>query len=102
MSSILDLLNSDWGKQIISGVVGSTGNDSSKTGSVLTMGLPVLMKAMKRKTATPEEANGLMSALDKKHDGSILDNLENLFGGVVNDNITNDSSKILGHVLGNK
>lgn len=102
MSGILDLLNSDLGKQIVSGVAGSTGNDSSKTGSVLTMALPVLMKAMERKTATPEGANGLMGALDKKHDGSILDNLGDLFGGGVNDNVINDGSKILGHVLGNK
>jgi len=46
MSGILDLLNSDLGKSIISGVAGSTGNDSDKTSSVLTMALPVLMKAM--------------------------------------------------------
>ena len=78
MAGILDLLNSDLGKQIISGVAGSTGNDSSKTSSALTMALPVLMKAMQRNAATPEGAQGLIGALDKKHDGSILDNLGNL------------------------
>ena len=46
MAGILDLLNSDLGKTIISGVSGSTGTDQDKTSSVLTMALPVLMKAM--------------------------------------------------------
>ncbi|MGK0253616.1 MAG: hypothetical protein ACI9OE_001089 [Mariniflexile sp.] len=50
MPGILDLLNSDLGKTIISGVSGQTGQDESKTGSVLTMALPVLIQAMKLKT----------------------------------------------------
>ncbi|MFD2917770.1 DUF937 domain-containing protein [Psychroserpens luteus] len=102
MSGILDLLNSDLGKTIISGVSGSAGTDESKTSSVLTMALPVLMKAMERNASTPEGAEGLMSALNNKHDGSILDNLSGLFGGGVNDDVKNDGDKILNHVLGNK
>jgi len=102
MAGIFDLLNSDLGKTIISGVSGSTGTDQNKTSSVLTMALPVLMKAMERNASTPEGAQGLMGALSGKHDGSILDNLGGLFGGGVNDEVTNDGAKILGHVLGNK
>lgn len=102
MSGILDLLNSDLGKQIVSGVAGSTGTDSSKTSSVLTMGLPVLMKAMERNAATPEGAEGLMGALSGKHDGSILDNLGGLFGGGVEESVKKDGAGILGHILGAK
>ena len=102
MAGILDLLNSDLGKTIISGVAGQTGQDESKTGSVLTMALPVLMQAMKRNTATPQGAEGLLSALNSKHDGSILDNLGGLFGGGVDSNVLDDGGKILGHVLGGK
>lgn len=102
MAGILDLLNSDLGKTIVSGVAGSTGQDTSKTGSVLTMALPVLMKAMQRNAATPQGAEGLMGALSGKHDGSILDNLGGLFGGGVSQDVTSDGSKILGHILGNK
>lgn len=101
MEGILDLLNSDLGKTIISGVSGSTGTDQNKTGSVLTMALPVLMKAMERNASTPEGAQGLMGALSSKHDGSILDNLGGLFGGGVDESVTTDGDKILGHVLGN-
>ncbi|WP_299522387.1 DUF937 domain-containing protein [Winogradskyella sp.] len=101
MEGILDLLNSDLGKTIVSGVSGSTGTDQNKTGSVLTMALPVLMKAMERNASTPEGAQGLMGALNSKHDGSILDNLSGLFGGGVDEAVTTDGDKILGHVLGN-
>ena len=102
MSGILDLLNSDLGKLIISGVAGSTGNDQGKTGSVLTMALPVLMKAMQRNAATPQGAEGLMGAIEGKHNGGILENLSGLFGGGVDETVKNDGTKILGHILGEK
>ncbi|MGD1890207.1 MAG: DUF937 domain-containing protein [Cyclobacteriaceae bacterium] len=102
MTGILDLLNSDLGKTIVSGVSGSTGTDQDKTGSALTMALPVLMKAMERNAANPEGAQSLMNALNNKHDGSILDNLGGLFGGGVDEAVKTDGEKILGHVLGQK
>ena len=102
MSGILDLLNSPIGKQIISGVSGQTGQSADKTGSVLTMAMPVLMGAMQRNASTPEGASGLLSALNGKHSGGILDNLGGLFEGGVEENVTNDGAGILGHILGNK
>ena len=102
MSGILDLLNSDLGKTIVSGVAGQTNQPENKTQDVLTMALPVLMAAMKRNASTPQGAEGLMGALNSKHDGSILDNLGGLFSGGVEDSVLTDGSKILGHVLGGK
>lgn len=102
MSGILDLLNSDLGKSIVSGVAGQTNQPQNKTHDVLTMAMPVLMAAMQRNASSPEGAQGLLSALNGKHDGSILNNLSGLFGGGVDDNVMTDGSKILGHVLGNK
>lgn len=103
MAGILDLLNSDMGKTIISGVAGQSKQSESKTQDVLTMALPVLMQAMKRNASTPQGAEGLLGALsNSKHDGSILDNLGGLFSGGVDDSVTNEGDKILSHVLGNK
>jgi len=102
MSQILDLLNSELGKTVISGVSESTSTDEHKTNSVLTMALPVLMKAMERNAKSESGAEGLMGALQKDHDGSILDNLGDLFRGGVDEEVKNDGSKILGHILGNK
>ena len=102
MSGILDLLNSDLGKSLVSGVAAQTNQPQNKTHDVLSLALPVLMTAMKRNASSPEGAQGLLNAITNKHDGSILSNLTGLFGGGVDDNIKNDGSKILGHVLGNK
>lgn len=102
MSGILDLLNSDLGKTIINGVSNQTNQPANKTQDVLTMALPVLMEAMKRNAATPQGAEGLLGALNGKHNGSILENLGGLFNGGVDANVLNDGSKILGHVLGGK
>lgn len=103
MSGILDILNSDLGKSLVSGVATQTNQSQGKTQEVLNMALPVLMTAMKRNASSPDGAQGLLSALTSKHDGSILDNLGGLFGsGGVDANVISDGSKILGHVLGNK
>jgi hypothetical protein len=100
MSGILDLLSSDLGKTIINGVSQQSGQSSDKTSSVLTMALPVLMGAMKRNANTSEGADGLMGALAGKHDGSILDNLDGLFDGGVDQSVIDDGGGILKHVLG--
>ncbi|WP_142786431.1 DUF937 domain-containing protein [Changchengzhania lutea] len=102
MAGILDLLNSDLGKTIISGVSSETRQPQNKTQDVLTMAMPLLMAAMKRNAQSPQGAQGLLSALDNKHDGSILDNLGSLFGGGVDNSVKNDGKKILGHILGGK
>ena len=100
MSGILDLLNSDLGKQIIEGVSNDTNQPQNKTADVMSMALPLLMGAMKRNATTPEGAAGLMNALNSKHDGSILDNLDGLFSGGVDSSVKDDGAGILNHVLG--
>ncbi|MEP3209842.1 MAG: DUF937 domain-containing protein [Maribacter sp.] len=100
MSGLLDLLNSPMGKQLISGVAGQTGQPESQTGDVLSMAMPLLLGAMKKNVATPQGAQGLMSALSNKHDGSILNDLGGLFGGGVDEAVTNDGAGILGHLFG--
>lgn len=100
MAGLLDLLNSDLGKQMISGVSNETRQSEDKTAAIVSMALPLLMGAMKRNTSSPDGAAGLMNALNNKHDGSILDNLGGLFGGGVNEDVKIDGLGILGHVLG--
>ena len=102
MSGLLDLINSPMGKQLISGVAGQTGQAENKTADVLSMAMPLLIGAMKKNTATPGGAEGLMNALSSKHDGSILNNLGGLFGGGVDQSVMDDGAGILGHILGSK
>ena len=102
MASILDMLQSDIGKQLIGGISNQTGQDSNKTASVLSMGLPILLGAMKKNANSEEGARSLNNALeDNRHDGSILNNLGGLLGNNAGELLSNGSG-ILGHVLGGK
>lgn len=100
MASILDLLNSDMGKQLINGASAQTGQSTDKTASVLAMAMPFLLGAMKKNASTPDGAAGLLGALSGKHDGSILDNLGGVFNGGVDESVQQDGAGILGHILG--
>ena len=102
MSSILDLLNSDMGRQLINGASSQTGQSNDKTAAVLSMALPTILGAMQRNAATPQGAESLNNALsDNRHDGSILDQLGGLLGGGKADNsLLNEGAGILKHVLG--
>ncbi|OQD42929.1 DUF937 domain-containing protein [Croceivirga radicis] len=102
MSGLLDLINSPIGQQLVSGVAGQTGQSSNKTAEVISMAMPLLMGAMKKNTTSTEGAQGLMNALNSKHDGGILDNLTGLFGGGVDQSVMDDGAGILGHILGGK
>ena len=102
MSGLLDLLNSPMGKQLISGVAGQSGQSEGNTANILSMAMPLLMGAMKKNASTPEGAAGLMSALNGKHSGGILDNLGGLFEGGVDQSVMDDGNGILGHLLGGK
>lgn len=101
MASILDLLSSDLGKQLISGASAQTGQPEDKTANVLSMALPVILGAMQRNAASPQGAQSLNNALeDNRHDGSILEQLSGLLGNGADSNLLNDGAGILKHVLG--
>ena len=97
MAGLMDLLNSDLGKQIISGVSGKVGTSEGDTASVLGSLMPTLVGAMQNNASTPDGLSGLLGAITGgKHNGGILDNLSGFLG---NDDQT-DGGNILGHVLG--
>ncbi len=104
MASILDLLNSDIGKTLISGASQQLGEDKTKTTSAMSAALPLILGAMKNNAKSPEGAAGLLSALNnEKHGGGILDNLGSILGGGgINDDVMQDGAGILGHVFGGK
>ncbi len=103
MSGILDLLQGPIGQMIIEGASSQLGQDTNKTQSAMSAAIPMLMGALKKNASDPNAASGLMEALMNKHDGSLLDNVMDIFGGGnVNDEVVEDGDKILGHVLGEK
>lgn len=102
MQGLLEILNSDLGKKVIQGVSGSTHQNQSKTKDLLSLAMPVLTKAMQNNASSPDGAKSLMQALESKHDGAILSNLDQVFQGQAHTDSMQDGQKILGHILGGK
>ncbi|MDR1653294.1 MAG: DUF937 domain-containing protein [Prevotellaceae bacterium] len=96
MTNLSDLLNSDLGKQIISGIGKQTGATQKETSSVLATALPAILGGL-QKNASQGGADGIMNALTK-HDGSVLDNLTDFLGK--GKNVSDDGKGILGHIFG--
>ena len=99
MAGLLDLLNSDIGKTLVDNASSKLGQNKIQTTSALSTALPLILGAMKNNASTPQGAEGLLSALSKKHDGGILDNLGGMLG---NNDVLSDGAGILGHVFGGK
>jgi hypothetical protein len=75
------------------------GMSKEKTSQAVTAAVPMLLGAMAKNTqGNPEGANGLLGALDRDHDGSILDDI----GGFLNSSNDAGGPGILKHVLGSQ
>ncbi len=102
MSSILDLLNSSMGKELINGASTQMGLDKGSAMSAIGAAMPLILGAMKNNTSTSNGAEGLLNALRKpNHNGSMMDNLGSILGGDnIDENVMTDGGNILGHVFG--
>jgi hypothetical protein len=106
MSNLLDLLqgqlNDDNFLDHLSQQIG--GADRQQTAMAAQGVMSTLVSALSRNAATPEGAQGLANALDRDHDGSILDNLMGFLGGneQPQNHRTMNGGGILEHILGNR
>ncbi|MDX1421048.1 MAG: DUF937 domain-containing protein [Rubricoccaceae bacterium] len=99
MNGILDLLGQHLGGSQLSQLASTVGADEQQTQKAVAVALPALLTAMNRNTNSTEGARSLDAALEKDHDGSLLDNLGGLFSGALAGRQA-DGAGILGHVLG--
>lgn len=75
------------------------GIDSSNISGAVQAALPAILSGLNKNTAQSGGADALSRALQKDHDGSILDNL----GGLLNNpELMGQGQKILGHIFGAK
>ncbi|MFC7523762.1 DUF937 domain-containing protein [Parapedobacter sp. GCM10030251] len=98
MEQIMNLLNGNLGNQLTSGISKQTGVSEAETQSVVSTALPALLGALQNNANSGQGAQGILSALASKHDGSILDNVS----GFLDRDDTSDGNGILKHVLGDK
>ncbi len=81
MSGLLDILSSQLGSDAVSKLGSAIGADQNKTKDAVAAALPVLVGSLaKNANSSPEGARALANALERDHDGSILDNIGGLLG----------------------
>lgn len=104
-NGIFDLLQGQLSQGMIEQIAGQLGGaDKEQTQNAATSAISVLMGAIAKNAATPEGSSALANALDRDHDGSILDNFIGMATGAAkpaNNKMLNGGG-ILKHVLGGK
>jgi len=101
MNNIVDLLKSNLSSSVIEAMAGRIGGDSKATSNATSSAIQILLSALNKNSQGQNE--GLVNALEKDHDGSILDNIMDFAKGSANLNErTTNGSGILGHLLGDK
>lgn len=95
MNSLLQTLTSSLGEKFISQASTSLGGDTTKTKGLVNMALPLLLGALKKNTQADGGA-GVLAAIEKKHDGGILEN----FSDLVAHPESGQGSGILKHLFG--
>jgi len=77
----------------------AVGLDSGDVSNVLAGAMPAILAGLTRNTSSDSGAAGLLDALDRDHDGSVLDDVMGYLGGGGD---VGAGAGILGHVLGGR
>lgn len=102
MASMIDQLQQQLGPDAISQLSRQLGADEAQTQQAVPLALTALMGGLGREASTPQGAQKLSGALDRDHDGSLLDNLGGLLGQSGAGGLGGLGEGILKHVLGGK
>jgi hypothetical protein len=94
LSSILSSLDDN----ALESISQQTNASPNQTKAALASAIPILMNALAKNSSTPEGAEALQNAINRDHDGSLLDNL----GGFLSNPAIGNGAGILRHVLGDK
>lgn len=97
MQNAIETILSKLGDGGLEQMASKVGVDKSQVSGALQQAIPTIMNAISGNTKNASGANGFLAALDKDHDGSILDDL----GDLLQNPQAYKGSGILQHVLGN-
>jgi len=97
MDSILQLIISQLGGDTVANISKKLGIDEAQAQRAIGLALPVLIGALNRNASSTDGAQALTNALQRDHNGSIL---ENLGQKVTQPATIEDGSAILGHIFG--
>lgn len=93
---LLDDVLGGLGTDGMSRLADSLGLDSDKTEAALGTALPMLLGGLQRNAANADGSNSLLAALDRDHDGSVLDDIAGFLGA----GGRSDGERIVDHALG--
>ncbi len=104
---IMNLLQGQLSQGVLDQLTQQIGASDSKQTAAATAGIMnTLVGALAKNASNPEGAQSLSNALDRDHDGSVLDNVMDMFtgGGQVaqQNNRAMNGSGILNHILGDR
>jgi len=103
MADLFDMLQSQVGESLVGALTNQLGGASPKQTSNGVQGaMSILMSALAKNAKNPQGASALGSALDRDHDGSILDDIVGFVNGSspINQTKAGNGEGILGHILG--
>lgn len=94
--NLIDLLTGNTGNQVAEQAENKFGISKNQIIALLAVATPLIISYLRNKSQDAKEAEALNNALDKDHDGSILDDTSQL------DNRQDEGGSILSHVFGNQ
>lgn len=94
--NVTDLIQGALSEDTVGRISQAIGADQDATGTAIQSALPMILGGLARNSANESGAESLLGALDRDHDGSILNDLA---GYVGNYNQANGTG-ILGHIFG--
>lgn len=94
--SLIDLLTGNTGNQVAEQAENKFGISKNQIIALLAVATPLVISYLRNKSQDNKEAEALNNALDKDHDGSILDDTSQLEAR------QNEGGSILSHVFGNE
>lgn len=100
---LMSILSSQMGSAIIGQIAGKYfGGNSKMAQMAIGAALPMLIGALARNSSKQEGANSLFSAVEKDHDGSLLDDLSGFLDGKHSGQRSANGAGILKHLLGDR
>jgi len=93
--SLIDLLTGNTGNQVAEKAESKFGISKNQIIALLAVAAPLVISYLRNKSQDEKEAEALNNALDKDHDGSILDDTSQI------ESRQNEGGSILSHIFGN-
>jgi hypothetical protein len=98
MPGLMDIITQTIGGDTMKQMSRQLGTSEQSTGTAVSAAVPMLLSALAKNSSSPQGANALLQALDKDHDGSVLNDLSGFLGNAQ----SGSGAGILGHVLGDR